>query len=82
MSAFHPIATKSLRCTKRTKAFREAPMSRHRRLKIEGGAFFLTLALADRGSDLNEERFSRTTAALGLLIHGMGHSDSIIAQFR
>jgi len=27
-------------------------MSRHRRLKIEGGAFFCTLALADRGSDL------------------------------
>jgi hypothetical protein len=26
-------------------------MSRHRRLKIEGGASFYTLALADRGSD-------------------------------
>jgi hypothetical protein len=26
-------------------------MSRYRRLKIEGGAFFYTLALADRGSD-------------------------------
>jgi hypothetical protein len=24
-------------------------MSRYRRLKIEGGAFFFTLALADRG---------------------------------
>jgi hypothetical protein len=35
-----------------TKAFREAPMSRYRRLKIDGGAFFCTLALADRGSDL------------------------------
>jgi hypothetical protein len=33
-------------------AFREAPMSCYRRLKSEGGAFFLTLALADRGSDL------------------------------
>jgi len=33
-----------------TKAFREAPVSRYRRLKIEGGAFFYTLALADRGS--------------------------------
>ena len=33
-----------------TKAFREALMSRYRRLKIEGGAFFFTLALADRGS--------------------------------
>jgi hypothetical protein len=27
-------------------------MSRHRRLKIEGGAFFYSLALADSGSDL------------------------------
>jgi hypothetical protein len=27
-------------------------MSRYHRLKIEGGAFFFTLALADRGSDL------------------------------
>jgi hypothetical protein len=27
-------------------------MSRYRRLKIEGGAFFYTLALADRDSDL------------------------------
>ena len=27
-------------------------MSRYRRLKIEGGAFCYTLALADRGSDL------------------------------
>jgi hypothetical protein len=35
-----------------TKALREAPMSRYRRLKIEGGAFFCTLALADHGSDL------------------------------
>jgi hypothetical protein len=25
-------------------------MSRYRRLKIEGGAFFFTLALADRGN--------------------------------
>jgi hypothetical protein len=29
-----------------TKAFQEALMSRYRRLKIEGGAFFYTLALA------------------------------------
>jgi hypothetical protein len=27
-------------------------MSGYRRLKIEGGAFFFALALADRGSDL------------------------------
>jgi hypothetical protein len=31
---------------------REDPMSRYRRLKIEGGAFFDALALAHRGSDL------------------------------
>jgi hypothetical protein len=35
-----------------TKALREAPMSRYQRLKIEGGAFFFALALADHGSDL------------------------------
>jgi hypothetical protein len=35
-----------------TKPFREAPISRYRRLKIEGGALFFTLALADRRSDL------------------------------
>jgi hypothetical protein len=28
-------------------------MPRHRRLKIEGGAFFVALALADLGSDLS-----------------------------
>jgi hypothetical protein len=27
-------------------------MFRYRRIKIEGGAFFFTLALAERGSDL------------------------------
>jgi len=31
---------------------REALMSRYRRLEIEAGAFFYTLALAGRGSDL------------------------------
>jgi hypothetical protein len=38
-----------------TKAFREALVSRYRRLKIEGEAFFITLALAlaDCGSDLS-----------------------------
>jgi hypothetical protein len=35
-----------------TKVFREALVSRYRRLKIEGGAFFFTLALAGRGGDL------------------------------
>jgi hypothetical protein len=34
-------------CAVPTKAFREA-LPRHRRLKIEGGAFFFTLVLADR----------------------------------
>jgi len=29
-------------------------MSRHRRLKIEAGAFFFTLALADRGGNATE----------------------------
>jgi len=28
-------------------------MSRHRRLKIDGGAFFFTLAFVDRGSDMS-----------------------------
>jgi hypothetical protein len=39
-----------VRSAVRTKAFREAPMSRYRPLKIEGGTFFYTLSLADRGS--------------------------------
>jgi hypothetical protein len=34
-----------------TKPLREARMSRYRQLKIEGGALFYTLALADRDSD-------------------------------
>jgi len=29
-------------------------MSRYRRLKIEGGAFFCTLALADRGGNATD----------------------------
>jgi hypothetical protein len=29
-------------------------MSRYRRLKIEGGAFFFTLTLADRGGNATE----------------------------
>jgi putative transposase len=40
-------------------------MSRYRRLKIEGGAFFFTLALAGRGSDLlvcHVERLRHTFA--------------------
>jgi len=36
-------------------------MSRYRRLKIEGGVFFYTLALADRGDNATElsERFGK-----------------------
>jgi hypothetical protein len=47
-------APSAARCQLRalpTKAFLEAPMSRYQRLKIEGGAFLYTLALADRGGD-------------------------------
>jgi putative transposase len=38
-------------------------MSRYRRLKIEGGAFFFTLALADRGSDLLVRHIERVRRA-------------------
>ena len=38
-------------------------MSRYRRLKIEGGAFFFTLALADRGSDLLVRHIERLRRA-------------------
>ena len=38
-------------------------MSRYRRLKIEGGAFFYTLALADRGSDLLVHHIERLRRA-------------------
>jgi len=34
---------------------REALTSRYRQLKIEGGAFFFTLALADRGSATSDQ---------------------------
>jgi hypothetical protein len=37
-----------------TKPLREALMSRYRRLKIEGGAFFCTRARADRGGNATE----------------------------
>lgn len=44
-----------------TKAFREALISRYRRLKIESGAFFYSLALADRRGNATElsERFGK-----------------------
>ena len=38
-------------------------MSRYRRLKIEGGVFFFTLALADRRSDLLVRRIDRVRRA-------------------
>ncbi len=38
-------------------------MSRCRRLKIEGGAFFFTLALADRGSNLLVRHIERLWSA-------------------
>ena len=38
-------------------------MSRYRRLKVEGGAFFYTLALADRGSDLLVRHIERLRRA-------------------
>ncbi len=38
-------------------------MSRYRRLKIEGGLFFFTLALADRGSDLVVRHIERVRGA-------------------
>jgi hypothetical protein len=45
-----------------TKPLREALMSRYRRLKIEGGAFFITLALPDCGSDLLIRHIERLLA--------------------
>ena len=45
--------------------FYGTPMSSYRRLKIEGGALFFTVALSDRGSDLlvrHVERLRRAYA--------------------
>jgi REP-associated tyrosine transposase len=42
---------------------RKAQTSRYRRLKIEGGTCFFTLALADRGSDLLVRRIARLRRA-------------------
>ena len=38
-------------------------MSRYRRLEIEGGAFFFTLALAERGSNLLVRHIERLRSA-------------------
>jgi hypothetical protein len=40
-------------CAVPTQAFRDAVMSRYRRLEIQGGAFFCTLALAGGGSEIS-----------------------------
>src|ERR1051325_10133769 len=42
-------------------------MSRYRRAKIEGGAFFFTLALADRASDLLVREIGRLRHAYGVM---------------
>jgi hypothetical protein len=41
-------------CNLSEAAFRDALMSRYRRLRIEGGAFCYTLALGDRGGNVTE----------------------------
>jgi hypothetical protein len=56
-----------------TEALREAPISRHRRLKIEAGAFFYTLALADRGSDLLVRHTERLRHTFPASHHSLTH---------
>ena len=56
-----------------TKAVREAPMSRYRRFKIEGGAFFFTLALADRGSDFLVRHIERLPHTFPASHHSLTH---------
>jgi hypothetical protein len=56
-----------------TKAFQDALMSRYRRLKIEGGAFFYTLALADRGGDLLVRHTNRLRHAFPASHHSQTH---------
>ncbi len=46
-----------------TKPLRQARMSRYRRLQIQGGAFFFTLALAERGGDLLVRHIERLRRA-------------------
>ena len=50
-------------------------MSRHRRLKIEGGAFFyaLALALADRGGDLLVCHIDRLRHTFPASHHSLAH---------
>jgi len=56
-----------------TKAYREALLSRYRRLKVEGGAFFYTLALADRGSDLLVRHIERLRHTFPASHHSLTH---------
>jgi hypothetical protein len=60
MEAVASVARTKARSAVPTKASREARMFRYRRLKIEGGAFFFTLALADSGGNATglSRRFS------------------------
>jgi hypothetical protein len=48
-------------------------MSRYRRLKIEGGAFFSTLALADRGGDLLVRDIKRLRHTFPASRHSLTH---------
>jgi hypothetical protein len=48
-------------------------MSRDRRLKIEGGAFLFTLALADRGSDLLVRHIERLRHTFPASHHSLTH---------
>ena len=48
-------------------------MSRYRRLKIEGGAFFYTLALADRSNDLLVRHIERLRHTFPASHHSLTH---------
>jgi hypothetical protein len=48
-------------------------MSRYRRLKIEGGAFFFTLALADHGGELLFRHIERLRRTLSASRHSLTH---------
>jgi hypothetical protein len=47
--------------------------ARYRRLKIEGEAFFCTLALADRGSDLLVRHIERLRHTFPASHHSLNH---------
>jgi len=54
-------------------SFGKSLMSRYRRLKIAGGAFFYTLALADRGSDLLIRHTERQRHTFSANHHSLTH---------